>query len=283
MRRYSEALEFYNKAELLDTNWANQAAKFFTSLLWKGDLEEALKISGLSQSQLKPGGLIGFPNTYSNFSMDLCYNYFYHKKQFEKIIPVADKFEDQHKYVPITLNLAQVYFLNSNNPMSRKYADSAIVELNLKVKESPADERYYSALGYAYAFKGEKSEAIENAKKALRLMPLKSEAWKGYVKKLDLAKIYVLTGEYDPGMDIIERLLTIPGELSVPLLKIDPLYDKMRDLPRFKKILTPNSKVFIISAWKIYSFSSLATLRNLGKVKRSLFLSPPLAYLWSDP
>ena len=64
------------------------------------------------------------------------------------------------------------------------------------------------------------------------------DAWQGSIKEMDLAKIYTLTGEYDPAMDIIERLLTIPGELSVPLLKIDPAYDKLRSLPRFQKILT---------------------------------------------
>lgn len=38
-------------------------------------------------------------------------------------------------------------------------------------------------------------------------------------------------------MDKIEYLLTIPGYLSVPYLKNEPYYDKMRNLPRFKKIL----------------------------------------------
>jgi len=42
---------------------------------------------------------------------------------------------------------------------------------------------------------------------------LKSDALQGYIKELDLANIYTLTGEYDLAMDIMERLLTIPGEL----------------------------------------------------------------------
>jgi tetratricopeptide (TPR) repeat protein len=150
--------------------------------------------------------------------------------------------EDQWKYFPKSLRLAEAHFLNADFTLCRKYADSAIAELNLKIKESPEDERYYASLGYAYAYKGESKQAIENAQKAVKLKPLKLDAWQGYEKELDLAKVYILTGEYDLAMDKIEFLLTIPGDLSVPLLKIDPAYDKLRALPRFQKILMTEYK-----------------------------------------
>jgi tetratricopeptide (TPR) repeat protein len=224
LRRYSLALEFFNKPKILGLTWVNPAYQFLTIIFWKGDVEEALKISGLSRDYLS-----GW--------MDLRCNYLYYKRQFEKIIPFADKNEDQNMYLPKTLILAQLYYLNANTYLSRKYADSAIAELSLKVKESPADERYYSALGYAFAYKGEKRKAIENAQTAIKLKPLKSDALQGYEKEKDLANIYILTEEYDLAMNLIERLLTIPGYLSVPQLKIDPAYDKLRTLPRFQKIL----------------------------------------------
>ena len=169
-------------------------------------------------------------------------SYFYYSRKFDKLIQVAEKTETQFNYFPKTLNLAQAYFLNSNIPMSRKYADSAITELNMKIREFPEDDRVFAALGYAYAYKGENKKAIESAQKAVKLKPMKMDVWQGFVKENDLANIYILTGEYDQAMDKIEYLLTIPGELSVPLLKIDPAYDKLRDLPRFQKILTTEYK-----------------------------------------
>jgi tetratricopeptide (TPR) repeat protein len=186
-------------------------------------LEEAIKVSELN---------ITDPTT----------SYFYYKRQYDKLIPIADIYEDQFTYFPKTLNLAGAYFLNENISLSRLYADSTIAELNLKIKEYPEDERYYAALGYAYAYKGENRIAIENAQKAVKLKPLKLDAWQGYHQELDLAKIYILTGKYDLAMDKIEFLLTIPGDLSVPQLKIDPIYDKLRDLPRFQKILATEYK-----------------------------------------
>jgi TolB-like protein/Flp pilus assembly protein TadD len=222
LRKYPEALEFYNKSQLLDLNDENTIGKYFTILLWKGDLKSVWETIGLDTAAL------------DSFK-------YYYSKRFFKLLLNPNQYqdqEDQFGYTPKTLNLASICFFNENIPLSMQYADSAIAELKLKIIASPDDERYYAALGYAYGFKGENKKAIENGQKAVRLKPLKLDAWQGYLKELDLTKIYILTGEYDLAMDKIEYLLTIPGDLSVPLLKIDPTYDKLRDLPRFQKILT---------------------------------------------
>jgi tetratricopeptide (TPR) repeat protein len=227
MRRYPEAMEFFNKSLLLDQNPENLCGRIGTILLWKGDLEEDMKFEEITKFG------------YNNY---LGFNYYYYSRQYDKLITIADKIEDQFNYFPKALSLARAYYLNENISLSKKYADSAIAELTLKIKESPEDDRYYAALGYAYAFKGDNKKAIENAQKAVKLKPLKLDAWQGYDKELDLTRIYVLTGEYDLAMDKIEYLLTIPGDLSVPVLKIDPLYDKLHDLPRFQKILRTEYK-----------------------------------------
>ena len=97
-------------------------------------------------------------------------------------------------------------------------------------------------MAYACVCKGDNKHALENIKTAIRLKPLDVDAWQGYYKELDLAKIYALTGEKDLAMDKIEYLLTIPGDLSVPFLKIDPVFDNLRSLPRFQKILLTEYK-----------------------------------------
>ena len=221
MRKYPESLEFYNKSLQFDQNPENKVGKFFAILLWKGNIIDALKSSGLNDEDMKLSGL----------------NLYYYYKQYDKLLNTVGKSEDQFGFRTKTLNIAQAYFLMGNQSMSEKYADSAVAEINLKIKESPKDNRYYAALGYAYAYKGDKKSAIENAQKAVKLMPIKIDEWQGFHKELDLAIIYAITGEYNLAMDKIEFLLTIPGELSVPILRIDPVYDKLRRLPRFQKIL----------------------------------------------
>jgi len=52
-----------------------------------------------------------------------------------------------------------------------------------------------------------------------------------------LARIYVMVGRFDAAVEIIQHLLSVPGELPVPLLKIDPAWDPLRDHPRFQKLV----------------------------------------------
>jgi hypothetical protein len=46
-----------------------------------------------------------------------------------------------------------------------------------------------------------------------------------------------MVGEYDAAIDQFELLLSIPSPLSVQLLHVDPLWDPVRDHPRFHKVL----------------------------------------------
>jgi len=52
-----------------------------------------------------------------------------------------------------------------------------------------------------------------------------------------LLTISVMVGEFDAAIDQIEFLLSIPGEISVPLLRLDPAWDPLRDHPRFKMLI----------------------------------------------
>jgi len=45
-----------------------------------------------------------------------------------------------------------------------------------------------------------------------------------------------MVGEFDAAIDQIKYLLSIPGEMSIPLLELDPTWDSLRAHPRFKKL-----------------------------------------------
>jgi hypothetical protein len=46
-----------------------------------------------------------------------------------------------------------------------------------------------------------------------------------------------MVGEFDAAIDQIEYLLSMPSELSIPLLRLNPAWDLLRDHPRFKKLI----------------------------------------------
>jgi hypothetical protein len=46
-----------------------------------------------------------------------------------------------------------------------------------------------------------------------------------------------MVGEFDKAFDQIEYLLSIPGEISIASLKVDPVWTPLRSLARFKKLI----------------------------------------------
>jgi len=51
-----------------------------------------------------------------------------------------------------------------------------------------------------------------------------------------LARIYLLTGEPEKALDLLEPLLKIPYSLSPGLLRIDPNFAPLKGNPRFEKL-----------------------------------------------
>ena len=71
----------------------------------------------------------------------------------------------------------------------------------------------------------------------MELFPVSKDALWGPYRVWDLAVIYTMLGEYDAALNEIEYLLSIPSPMSVPLLRLDPIYDPLRDHPRFQDLL----------------------------------------------
>ena len=112
--------------------------------------------------------------------------------------------------------------------------------LEARILERPEDPQLHSALGIALAGLGSKEAAILEGKTATELLPINKEAWSGLFLVENLTRIYVMVGEYDSAIDQLEFLLSIPGELSIPLLRLDPAWNPLCDHPRFKKLLELN-------------------------------------------
>jgi len=69
------------------------------------------------------------------------------------------------------------------------------------------------------------------------LLPVTNDAWRGLYRVEDLAAIYAMVGEHDAAVEQLAYLLSIPSHISVPLLRIDPKWDVLRDNPRFQRLL----------------------------------------------
>ena len=88
-----------------------------------------------------------------------------------------------------------------------------------------------------YAGLGRKEDAIREGELAVELLPMSKEAWRGAYRAEDLARIYAMVGEYDAAIDQLDSLLAVPSPTAVPMLRIDPAWEPLREHPRFQALL----------------------------------------------
>ena len=113
---------------------------------------------------------------------------------------------------------------------------SAVELLEREIVARPHDHRLHSALGHTFALLERSEEAVRAGEKAVELMPIVKDALAGSDQAIELAKIYTRVGRFGNAMDLIEELLSIPCNLSVGLLSLDPVWDPLRDHPRFQAL-----------------------------------------------
>jgi TolB-like protein len=141
---------------------------------------------------------------------------------------------------------AEAYAAWSEIPAARAYYDSARVVLEAKLAARPINKSAEQwpvevLLALAYAGLGRKADAIRLARAGAQLVPVSRDAFAGPNALDRLAEVYVRTGEYDAALDQVEYLLSIPSEISGPLLRADPLWAPLRGNPRFERLIRGSS------------------------------------------
>jgi hypothetical protein len=120
------------------------------------------------------------------------------------------------------------------------YYDSARVSLESVIESMSSRFSLpflHCYLGMSYAGLGLKKRAIDEGRTGAELMPVSKDAVSGPQLLGLLAEIYAKVGEHEAAIDQLEILLSIPSWVSVPLLRIDPIWDPLRDNPRFQRLL----------------------------------------------
>jgi tetratricopeptide (TPR) repeat protein len=121
--------------------------------------------------------------------------------------------------------------------LGRAYYDSARVMLETASKNRLSDGRYHSLLGIAYAGLGRYEDAIRLAEEAVEMSPVDKDALYGPYWVANLAEVHLMAGNHDEAIDQLERLLSLPAVESIPLLQVDPIWDPLRDHPRFQALV----------------------------------------------
>ena len=124
-------------------------------------------------------------------------------------------------------------------------ADKARELLEARLREHPNDFRSLRALSWVYLALNRKTDAINIARHTLELLPPEKDAVLGSGNLAALAEIQAQTGAAKEAVENLRKLLSIPaGEtISIARLKIDPVWDPIRNDPGFQQLLTMKEHV----------------------------------------
>ncbi len=235
LRKYPQAERYYERGISLSPDLAfSYFWKAGLYLLWEGSTEKAWAV--IEHASQNIGSLedhwIVFKSVVLNvFDGD-------YQKALDRLSSYKlEAFDTQFYFIPKAQLYAQVNGLMGKPQLEQVNYESARSILKTKIQQQPKDARFHSSLGIIYAGLGRKDEAIGEGKLAVELLPVSKEAWRGCYRVKDLARIYVMVGEFDAAIEQIEFLLSIPGELSIPLLRLDPVWDPLREHSRFNKLI----------------------------------------------
>jgi TolB-like protein/Flp pilus assembly protein TadD len=105
------------------------------------------------------------------------------------------------------------------------------------VRDAPNEAARHSKLGLILAWLGEKEAAIAEGKRATEMLPENVDAFDGPKLTESLAEIYAIVGEHDKAIDLLDHLLSRPSFVTVASLKVLPMWDWLRNNPRFNEVL----------------------------------------------
>lgn len=96
---------------------------------------------------------------------------------------------------------------------------------------------FLSCLGLVEAFLGDKEDAIRKGREAVEMPPSMEGTCLGSFLRLNLAAIYAWSGETDNAIDVLAGMMGKPVGPRYGELKFNPIWDPIRDHPRFQKLL----------------------------------------------
>jgi TolB-like protein/Flp pilus assembly protein TadD len=165
------------------------------------------------------------------------------KREFADALQLAQQFRGETlKYpefglCPKASLEGRLYLYQDDKMKARAAFERARTVAEQLVRNAPDDPGRHASLGAVLARLGQKEDAINEGKKAVELLPESEDAVDGPKATAALAEIYAWVGEHDEAFRLIDHLLAVPNGLTVPLLKLDPVWDPLRKDRRFQALI----------------------------------------------
>jgi len=231
-RRYRKAEEWLDRAySLAPTNLENIRIRTMLFLA-QGDLEGARRFVRAAKVRVDLTGLV------ANFASFLELFWVLDDEQQELLFRLGpEHFFEREDEWGRSLVFAHTHHLRGEWEQMRVNAEIARAHLTQLLAEVPDDPQLHSYLGSALAYLGRENEALAHGRRGLELARARDSVPHPLYLQLQLVRSHIILGQAEPALDQLEPLLEVPFYLSPGWLSIDPLFDPLRDHPRFQALL----------------------------------------------
>ena len=232
LRMYTEAEEYYDRAISLAPDVAEPyIRKAWIHIYKTGVIEKGRQVLNNASKYVNREEF-----TWSFVHFDIYDGHY--EEALERLASIQEEaYKGATVYTPKEAVVGLIYDLMGQSDQARTHYETARTLLEKMVQERPDDTRIHAELGEVYAHLGLKGEALGEGQAAVDLLPLSRDALDGPAYLIDLAEIYTIVGNYDAAIEELEYLLEIPAGVHAGELKVDPIWNPLRDLARFQKLL----------------------------------------------
>jgi serine/threonine-protein kinase len=229
LRRYRDAREVADREMALSPNLSSIEDRVMTSLA-EGDLTGARRFLDSVSQRVNRDELVTYLAVYQDLGWVLD-----DASQQRLLALGVDHFDNDGATLGIVR--AQVYGWRGDSALARAWGDTAAREFGAQSRANPEDAQRHAFYGLSLAYAGRGREAIAEGQRGVALLPIDRDAVNGPYQVHLLARIYLLAGEREKALDLIEQLLARPYYLSPAWLRIDPTFAALKDNPRFSKLV----------------------------------------------
>ena len=239
LRRYAEADAAYARSLAIFPGDIEAQEQRAASMMYSGDTEAAARILGAIPADTDPQGSVSL----------LRYKLAMTTRQPAAALAAIAHAPDwlmtrwEHSLAPLSLLRGEALALKGEADAAHAAFLEAEKELQslLDKPHKLADAQSY--LGLVYAGLGQKEAALKSARAAVDLLPMSRDVIVGAFYLERLARVEARVGETQSAIDHLDQLLSSSGGeiVSIATLRIDPVWDSIRDDPRFIALLAKHA------------------------------------------
>ncbi len=135
---------------------------------------------------------------------------------------------------------AALRVLAGQTDAAKSMGEEALPLLEARVRARPDDTLAMTGLSWVYLALGRNTDALRLSRQTADSISIEKDALAGPIFQNGLAQIEARAGAPEEAIKRLRRLLSIPagGTASIALLKIDPVWDPIRNRPDFQQLLS---------------------------------------------